>query len=180
MQFFVFQDMSPRDLSAILDFMYNGEVNVKQEHLNSFLSVAEKLRVRGLCQSDTKPTKDKEPPKIKSRTSSSITAPSPKEQHVSEPPPVKRAKYEAENDDIQEIPATPQVKTEAGFSAVVETPQPVQLAGEAFTEEYTEGEGDYGEYYDEEGSYGVDPVDQSQAGKGRKYLFFTEAGDSYL
>jgi len=32
--------------------MYNGEVNVKQEHLNSFLAVAERLRVRGLCQND--------------------------------------------------------------------------------------------------------------------------------
>ena len=64
--------------------------------------------------------------------------------------------------------------------APLRLPQPVQLAGEAFTEEYTEGEGDYGEYYDEEGSYGVDPVDQSQAGKGREYFFFTEAGDIYL
>ena len=44
------QDIEPRDLSAILDFMYNGEVNVEQGHLTSFLSVAERLRVRGLCQ----------------------------------------------------------------------------------------------------------------------------------
>ena len=35
---------------AILEFMYNGEVNVSQEDLNSFLSVAEDLKVKGLTQ----------------------------------------------------------------------------------------------------------------------------------
>ena len=146
--------MSPRDLSAILDFMYNGEVNVKQEHLNSFLSVAEKLRVRGLCQSDSKPPpphKDKESTKVKHRRSS-ITAPSKDAVIVqSETPPIKRAKYDEEdNDDIQEIapvaPTTPQVKTEAGsysasaVDAVAAASQPLQVAGEAFAEEYTEQE----------------------------------------
>lgn len=32
-------------------YMYNGEVEVQQAHLNNFLAVAERLRVRGLCQS---------------------------------------------------------------------------------------------------------------------------------
>ena len=31
----------------MLDFMYMGEVNVAQEELNSFLAVAEDLRVKG-------------------------------------------------------------------------------------------------------------------------------------
>jgi hypothetical protein len=39
-----------RDLEYILDFMYNGEVNVSQNDLNRFLSVAEDLQVRGLAQ----------------------------------------------------------------------------------------------------------------------------------
>ena len=42
------QDVQPRDLAAILDFMYHGEVNVKQDNLDSFLAVAERLRVQGL------------------------------------------------------------------------------------------------------------------------------------
>merc|ERR1711923_614305 len=39
------------DLQAVLNFMYNGEVNVAQEELNSFLAVAEELQVKGLTQS---------------------------------------------------------------------------------------------------------------------------------
>jgi len=39
------------DLQAVLNFMYHGEVNVAQEELNSFLAVAEDLRVKGLTQS---------------------------------------------------------------------------------------------------------------------------------
>merc|ERR1712098_558656 len=38
------------DLIAVLDFMYHGEVSVAQEELNSFLSVAEELKVKGLTQ----------------------------------------------------------------------------------------------------------------------------------
>ena len=39
-----------RELLAILNFMYQGEVSVAQEELNIFLSVAEDLRVKGLTQ----------------------------------------------------------------------------------------------------------------------------------
>jgi len=38
------------DLQCVLNFMYHGEVNVAQEELNSFLSVAEDLRIKGLTQ----------------------------------------------------------------------------------------------------------------------------------
>merc|ERR1712112_763291 len=40
------------DLQAVLNFMYHGEVNVAQEELNSFLAVAEDLRVKGLTQNN--------------------------------------------------------------------------------------------------------------------------------
>ena len=36
------------DLVSVLNFMYHGEVNVAQEELNSFLAVAEDLKVKGL------------------------------------------------------------------------------------------------------------------------------------
>jgi BTB/POZ domain len=38
------------DLQSVLNFMYHGEVNVAQDELNSFLAVAEDLRVKGLTQ----------------------------------------------------------------------------------------------------------------------------------
>ncbi|QQP37396.1 Broad-complex core protein isoform 6, partial [Caligus rogercresseyi] len=37
-------------LEALLSFMYNGEVNVTQEELTEFLSIAEELKIRGLTQ----------------------------------------------------------------------------------------------------------------------------------
>jgi len=40
------------DLQAVLNFMYHGEVNVAQEDLNSFLAVAEDLKVKGLTQNN--------------------------------------------------------------------------------------------------------------------------------
>merc|ERR1711915_99733 len=42
------------DLLAVLNFMYQGEVNVAQEELNTFLSVAEDLKVKGLTQTNEK------------------------------------------------------------------------------------------------------------------------------
>ena len=41
------------DMQAVLNFMYHGEVNVAQEELNSFLAVAEELRVKGLTQNQS-------------------------------------------------------------------------------------------------------------------------------
>ena len=38
------------ELVAILDFMYNGEVNITQDDLKSFLNVAAELQVKGLSQ----------------------------------------------------------------------------------------------------------------------------------
>ena len=47
------------DLQSVLNFMYHGEVNIAQEELNSFLSVAEDLKVKGLTQSQPVPVTDK-------------------------------------------------------------------------------------------------------------------------
>jgi len=41
--------------------MYHGEVNVAQEDLNSFLSVAEDLKVKGLTQANSQSTHEKNP-----------------------------------------------------------------------------------------------------------------------
>jgi hypothetical protein len=36
-----------KELVSVLNFMYQGEVNIAQEELNSFLAVAEELKVKG-------------------------------------------------------------------------------------------------------------------------------------
>ena len=41
------------NLKSVLDFMYNGEVNVAQEELNTFLNVAEDLKVKGLTRNQS-------------------------------------------------------------------------------------------------------------------------------
>ena len=42
--------VSYKDMDAILNFMYHGQVKIAQDDLNSFLQVAEDLSVRGLTQ----------------------------------------------------------------------------------------------------------------------------------
>lgn len=44
----ILKDVNYRDLLAILHFMYQGEVNIKQEDIASFLKVAEVLQIKGL------------------------------------------------------------------------------------------------------------------------------------
>ena len=78
------------DLESVLDFMYQGEVNVAQDNLNSFLAVAEDLQIKGLTQnsggsggsSGTAKRGPGRPPKSTPSTSSA--------------PPVKRRKPDPE------------------------------------------------------------------------------------
>ena len=45
---FFLKDTSAADLSAIIEFMYKGSVNVAQAQLASFLKTAEMLQIKGL------------------------------------------------------------------------------------------------------------------------------------
>jgi hypothetical protein len=47
-----------KELLSVLNFMYMGEVNVAQDELNTFLTVAEDLRVKGLTQTTSKYTEN--------------------------------------------------------------------------------------------------------------------------
>ncbi|CAL4069465.1 unnamed protein product [Meganyctiphanes norvegica] len=51
------KDVSTRDLEALLDFMYNGEVNVPQSSLGSLIKTAEGLQIKGLAVPDDPPAK---------------------------------------------------------------------------------------------------------------------------
>jgi len=146
------------ELQAVLNFMYHGEVNVAQEELNSFLTVAEDLRVKGLTQGQTG-SKNQE--HAKSSSSSSVKSPSPPvSKHTSHyqtpplkevkraPPPIvqtKRTHPPSDEDDIQEVcvPIKSEPKEShsmcnsnqiANQANLYTNPQPVALAN---TEDYS-------------------------------------------
>ena len=183
--YFIVQDVAPRDLTSILDFMYQGEVNVKQDHLNSFLAVAEKLRVRGLCQNNSDVSSSSAPKQASH--SEKPKPPRPSDTSFTEPA-IKRSRpslaQESQDDDIEELPG-PVVKQEVGEPLATPTPgsssrvRPAPLPGGhapahddyqvAQSDQYDEGEyGDYEGYEDEMG-YGAEGaiMDPSQA-KGKK------------
>ena len=96
------------DLQSVLNFMYHGEVNVAQEELNSFLAVAEDLRVKGLTQGPGSAAHSSKP------KSDHIRAPRPKSPPVQRPasPQHKRHRATADlEDEIQEVVQVP-VKAE--------------------------------------------------------------------
>jgi len=184
----VLWDVSPRDLSAILDFMYHGEVNVKQDHLNSFLAVAERLRVRGLCQNENSdPTAatrfTSNPEKSKpGRGSDAGPEPSAKRPRPSFPAPQPQSStISAQDDDIEEIPA-PVVtvkKEEVAGPARVPPHEEYQIAEAGYDDS---GQGEYADYGYEEDEMGYAEgamLEQSQ-GKGDNVCpecgkFFTAA-----
>jgi len=109
-----------KELLSVLNFMYMGEVNVAQEELNSFLAVAEDLRVKGLTQNNSssdnaaaaavsKPKQ--EPPKIIPRPRDPPErdpVPPPKRPRPTPPAPVSAPapaqSYQSyDDDDIQEV-----------------------------------------------------------------------------
>eukprot|EP00092_Neocalanus_flemingeri_P036356 GFUD01039579.1.p1 GENE.GFUD01039579.1~~GFUD01039579.1.p1 ORF type:complete len:351 (-),score=74.05 GFUD01039579.1:311-1363(-) len=106
------------DLQAVLNFMYHGEVNVAQEELNSFLAVAEDLKVKGLTQNNSSDSNSTHKPKSEPIPSSNPRPRPPRE--VEDPPAPKRPRPIAppaptahsyqDDDDIQEV--MPVVKQE--------------------------------------------------------------------
>jgi len=94
------------DLVAVLNFMYHGEVNVAQEELNTFLRIAEDLKVKGLTATNpgkSNPAKPKEIPAGEDGSTQQI-----KTKMFQPPPsPPKPPASEASDDDIQEVQVHP-------------------------------------------------------------------------
>jgi len=99
------------EIISILNFMYHGEVNVAQDELNSFLAVAEELRVKGLTQNTTQETSKQEHTHQKAKMPAPRRAREPPD--VPTTPPVKKARVPAMSLSSEPSPAvsTP-VKTE--------------------------------------------------------------------
>jgi len=100
------------DLVSVLNFMYHGEVNVAQEELNSFLAVAEDLKVKGLTQNnaDSNVISKPEAPKPRLRDPPERLEPAPPPKRPRPPPqqlpsrPITTSSsYHSQDDDIQEV-----------------------------------------------------------------------------
>jgi len=88
-----------RDLKAILNFMYLGETNVEQNHLDSFMSACNIIKVRGLTESENIQSKEKalsQPPEPQKSLQ-----PSPS--NVKKSPPVQ-SNYIQDQDPVKKEP----------------------------------------------------------------------------
>lgn len=98
-----------RDMEAVLTFMYHGEVNVAQDDLNSFLAVAEELRVKGLTQNNSgapsEPPKQSAPPARRrpSEDQHAPTAPKRPRPLPPRPQPPAPPQQVEDDDEIQEF-----------------------------------------------------------------------------
>jgi len=173
----VLWEATARDMALLLDFMYNGEVNVKQENLNSFLALAEKLSVRGLTQGqgggggggdkerDRHVEPSKQQPPIHSSTPlrrQEERGESVKRQRVEHRAPEHRGQQQQQHQ--QEIEEVAVVKQEVSreveqVEQVVEEYGNYQEGGEVA--QY-EGDNMYDSYYDEGGQADYGQLDNSQ------------------
>lgn len=69
----ILKDVGHKELVAILQFMYQGEVNVRQEELATFLKTAEMLQIKGLTGDDSPATNTPSVPDSSERTTTSRT-----------------------------------------------------------------------------------------------------------
>ncbi|XP_043236429.1 broad-complex core protein isoforms 1/2/3/4/5-like isoform X12 [Amphibalanus amphitrite] len=87
---FFLKDTTFSDLRAVIEFVYNGEVNVTQTQLSSFLKTAEMLQVRGLTGDEDKSVPVPASPRAQPRPAPAAaprTFPRPSPAPVSRPPP---------------------------------------------------------------------------------------------
>jgi len=142
-----------QDLSSILDFVYLGQVNVVQENLQSFLKVAELLKIKGLTEEfDHEKHNSEGKPEIPPRSL-------PDEKKCakrSKPSPTADPSQSTTKDPLSSL----HEKRSRGYSAIIEDSDENVLMKEepGDTEVQREGEN----YDDREGEQivGEDPVSQ--------------------
>ena len=157
------------DLLAVLNFMYHGEVNVAQEDLNSFLAVAEELKVKGLTQGDQRGSSSAAPSKAPSYSN---PLPPPRQstrppEREPLPPPQKRPRptfpreeeEQQREEEVQEVVMPSQVKSEPMSQAI----NPVVEMG--YEEEQYE---DYSQEYGQETGQGYEGGVLSGGAEGNK------------
>jgi len=106
------------DLMSVLNFMYHGEVNIAQDELNSFLAIAEDLKVKGLTQNRTEPEQKQrfEPPPPTHNSQPR----QPQPEHIDPiPPPSKRQRPLPVSEPIMHIPTVPSYNHDDDIQEVV-------------------------------------------------------------
>nr|CAD7452102.1 unnamed protein product [Timema tahoe] len=93
----IMKDVGHKELVSILEFMYLGEVNVRQEELSSFLKTAETLQVKGLTGDDSPAPLASHPQRKQTATRKHSSVLEPLVVHSEESPtrPIKRARVGA-------------------------------------------------------------------------------------
>jgi len=180
------------DLSAVLDFMYHGEVNVAQEDLNSFLAVAEELQIKGLTQKEGGEPSKKTPSQAP-RPKPPTTQPAVKRPRQESPAP-GGSHHSQRSQDVSEVkPVDIKSDPEAGPSGSQAVNQGASAhAQQGGSEGYADDTGDfedYGDYYgDDNGDGGAGGADGSMMGEGGEdsaggkvpWGVFREGAESFL
>jgi len=172
------------DLQAVLNFMYHGEVNVAQEDLNSFLAVAEDLKVKGLTQNQAQASGSSKT-NTGSRSPMKISTPrNPEKALLPKANPSNSHSYGRQDQEIQEVSiksepkepsmsytAPPKPPPPAAAAAVPHVHQPAQEDHSLTTYHDDAAYDNYEEQYDDEQHYEeanntMGQMNVQEAGKG--------------
>ena len=141
------------DLVSVLNFMYQGEVNIAQDNLNTFLRVAEELQVKGLTQNE------REEDRQGRRSSGDVHKPNDDSKKVVQrPDPNLRDKESEGGVGLRDNPRVPNLiqipddsDTEDGVQVKAEADSEHQVVSDQnpIVEEYPGAEADYSHYIDD-------------------------------
>jgi len=153
--------VSYSDLVSILDFIYNGEVNVAQEDLNSFLAVAEELQIKGLTnrENNSNDSNNQSSSKKTKRPAAPDTQTPVKKVRKSSPAPITSSGDD--HKDVVNIKDDPEVMASASTSHQAVNPEVDADFGEEFDESY-DG------YYDEQGEEVGETGEATDGTKGKR------------
>jgi len=104
------KDVKFKELQCVINFMYLGEVSVAQDELNSFLNVAEDLRIKGLTQGNNERIPQNEKSQNRLNESNTHDRPAKTLKNSSYVRPVPRQQQYLDNKGVHEEVAV--VKTE--------------------------------------------------------------------
>ena len=161
--------VSGSHMQSVLQFMYEGSVNIAQEDLDGFLSLAQELQIKGLTQNEAAEREVSRKPKPRERPPDPVPPPA-------APPPQKRMRpvaarqgersraeevgqYQGAQQQQQQLVTVKREPGTGGAVALQDGALAVPAEEENYEEYYDEsyaGAGEYGEYEGEaNSSYGA-------------------------